>query len=685
MTMPVKKALFLACCITLVAVTILFGNQSAKAVQDQDTTPTPVPAGASVTISDPIAYRTPQGNLAITSVTALKQASAGKALYDPGVSITGDAGRGQSYQNLRWSPDGTKLLFTDTKTNSVFVEISGQKPVQVAPNLGSNFPAAWSPDGTEIAIVARTNQSSADGNGTLYQIQLVTLNGNTFGQPQFGASFLMNESCGTGGASDPALVLYNLETGSGGYNFSLDWTTVGFLHSMDCTGRGIAFTSLGNQNADWTDSRISRVAVSPDGTKAVGVVTAQGGDPNLQVGLLATINLLNGNLSQVASDTAVDRVAWSPDGKSLVYTTRAAGAGFPLTAKAPADAQGMFGDPRGYTCAVWRIALGSPNAKPIELFHTDDKSTYALGLLSITSDQSAIAVTLIPSDADLVNALNQGAPLNVASSHAPFAGIVVLPWDSPAKSVSTGLLGGQPAISKGPFTAVAAQVQQPPAGGNPSNNPSLAPTGNSNNAQNSANVQPTTAEQSGQGGPSSGLNPAALSVGAKATVTVVTGGTLNMHPSPSSSAPIVHTLNPGDVVTVLSPPQLAEGYRWWLVRAPDNSQGWAVDQIGSTVTLTLISVIDTGNCLGHVGGTLHVGGTAMSKDHESLFSTPGDLSTQNVVGTVEACDKLDIVGGPQLINGINWWQVRTAQGVVGWAYERPLYAPGGPYLIIPID
>ncbi|HLY26601.1 MAG TPA: SH3 domain-containing protein, partial [Aggregatilineales bacterium] len=220
---------------------------------------------------------------------------------------------------------------------------------------------------------------------------------------------------------------------------------------------------------------------------------------------------------------------------------------------------------------------------------------------------------------------------------------------------------------------------QPSAG----SSPTLAPVGNPQIQ--SSGAQSTAIGQGDQGGPGSGLNPAALSVGAQATVTVVSGGTLNMHPSPSATAPIVHTLNPGDKVIVLSPPQLAEGFRWWLVRAPDNSQGWAVDQIGSTVTLTLVSVIDTGNCLGHVGGTLHVGGTAMAKDHESLFNTPGPVTTENTVASVKACDKLDIVGGPQVINGINWWQVRTVSGTVGWAFERPLYAPGGPFLIIPID
>ncbi|HLY27107.1 MAG TPA: hypothetical protein VKQ72_12255, partial [Aggregatilineales bacterium] len=473
-------ATFAGFVIALLAVMSLMVGRPAAAQQANAGAPTPVPPGASVTIVNPLAYRTPQGNIAVTSMAALAQSGAGKAPYDPGVAITQDAGKGHTYDNLRWSPDGTNLLFTDSNSNSAYLAVSGQKPVQIASNLAPNFPAAWAPDGKQIAVAVGTGQSSADG--TVYQIQLLTLSSGTVSQPQFGASFVVGANCGGGGTNDPALALYSIETAPAGYTFSLDWTPTGFLHSIDCSGRGVGFTSLGEQNTDWTAPSISRVVPSPDGAKAAGVVVAQGGDLYLQSGTLAEIDLRNGAISEVTGDTTVDRVAWSPDGKNLVYTTRAVGTSFPLTAKAPAEAQAMFNDLRGYACGVWHIALGDANAKPVELFHSDERGTYALGLLQVSGDQSAIAVTSILSDAALVNALNQGASLKAAAGDAPYASILLLPWSGASQSVSTALLGGQPAIGKGPFTAIAAQNQQPSAG----SSPTLAPVGNPQNQSSGA-------------------------------------------------------------------------------------------------------------------------------------------------------------------------------------------------------
>jgi hypothetical protein len=67
------------------------------------------------------------------------------------------------------------------------------------------------------------------------------------------------------------------------------------------------------------------------------------------------------------------------------------------------------------------------------------------------------------------------------------------------------------------------------------------------------------------------------------------GDTLNLRQTPSRNAPVIRILKPGAVVNVISGPQPADGFRWWQVRADDNSTGWVVDQVtdndGTTNTL----------------------------------------------------------------------------------------------------
>jgi SH3-like domain-containing protein len=71
-----------------------------------------------------------------------------------------------------------------------------------------------------------------------------------------------------------------------------------------------------------------------------------------------------------------------------------------------------------------------------------------------------------------------------------------------------------------------------------------------------------------------------LVIGGRAVVLVDAGSSLNLRANPSASAQVRRTLKNQETVTIVSGPQLAEGFRWWQVRADsDGNTGWVVDSV----------------------------------------------------------------------------------------------------------
>jgi Tol biopolymer transport system component len=68
--------------------------------------------------------------------------------------LTSDGGAKRS---VSWSPDGTRLLYTDTEdasTRIYTVGLDGSPPAALSPAGATDFSPAWSPDGTRIAFAA---------------------------------------------------------------------------------------------------------------------------------------------------------------------------------------------------------------------------------------------------------------------------------------------------------------------------------------------------------------------------------------------------------------------------------------------------------------------------------------------------------------------------------------------------
>jgi Tol biopolymer transport system component len=503
--------------------------------------------GQTVTYQKPLAYVGADGNVFLTTIGQ----GAGTPITADSTASTSEFtpffNTSRTYGQFRWSPDGQKLLFTELTTRSLYVAVSGQKPVRIAIGLAVPYPGTWSPDGTEVAYAVDARQTQ--DNGEVRQIQAVQVAGATIGQPRVAGSFVEGTGCG-GGSVDPAQLLYAREAGYQSNSLTLDWTPQGFVYSTACTGIGLA---LANPNGQvlWTAADVGHAAVSPDRMRAVGI------RKNAQNSQLVMIDLASGSVTPMQAEANPDQVAWSSDGSTVVYSTVTPGQVIKgvaspvwqqiLRSDAPLDAQ-------TYAVSLWRVAAtGGPSTR---LFQ---QQGFAIGVIAPASDSSGVAFSFIPSDADLVQQVNSGASAGQVRSLAPRPQIHFVNWNGDSQS---GLIGpalrfsGQPAFSSGEFTAISAGAASAP--GNVS----------------SPNVPPPD-----------------LVVGGQAVVSTTGGDTLNLRRDPSRSAPVLRVLKSGTAVTILAGPQNAEGFRWWQVRAnDDNSVGWVVDQVtdqnGTVNTLT---------------------------------------------------------------------------------------------------
>lgn len=505
-------------------------------------------AGQSITYQKPLTYVGADGNVFLTTVGQ----GVGTPITSDSTATTSEFApffnTARMYGQFRWSPDGQKVIFTELTSYSLYVAISGQKPVRIASGLAPLYPGAWSPDGNEVAyaVDARQTQDSSD----VRQIQAIQIAGATIGQPRVAGSFVQTTACGDG-PKDPAALLYVREEASNQFNgLTLDWTPQGFVYSTSCNGAGLALSNANGQVL-WTAANVGRAAVSPDRTRAVGI------QKNAQNSQLVMVDLATGNVTPMQAEANPDQVAWSSDGSTIVYSTATPGQVIKgivspvwqqiLRSETPLDAQ-------TYAVSLWRVAVtGGPSTR---LFQ---QQGFAIGVIAPASDSSGVAFSFIPSDADLVQQVNAGASATQARSLAPRPQIYFVNWNGDSQSglIAPALrFSGQPAFSSGEFTALSAGSTNVP--------------GNVNN--------PT-------------VTPPNLVIGGQAVVSTTGGDTLNLRRDPSRSASVLRVLKSGTTVTILAGPQNAEGLRWWQVRAnDDNSVGWVVDQVtdqnGTVNTLT---------------------------------------------------------------------------------------------------
>jgi Tol biopolymer transport system component len=518
----------------------------------------PTAAGQPILFQKPLAYVGADGNVTIATIG-----------QDLGVPITGDAARqslqampfyqvAHAYGQFRWSPDGTKLLFTDVSARNLYLAISGQKPVMIARGLAAGYPGTWSPDGNEVAYAVETNQPQGDG--LVRQVQAIPVTATGAGQPRVAGSFVQGSGCGNI-ELDPAEAAYRAEAGFEGNGLTLAWTAQGFVYSTLCQGVGLALANSGGQVL-WTVADVARAAVSPDRSRAVAARYDSG--QRATTGLVL-IDLTNGSVTPLQSEASPDQVAWSADGANILYSTVNP---LPSVMGNPGTVgQQLFQawplEGKSYNVTLWRMpAAGGPSTR---LFQQEGRG---IGVISAATDTSGVVFSVISSMAHMFQAINSGISGTQAAAAAPRAQVYLASWngDIPARLLFSGnSYGGQPACDAATFTAVPAA---------PITGSAQAPGGSVGSVGNVGNAS---------------VPPPNLVIGGQAVVTTTRGDTLNLRQTPGLSAPVLRILKPGAVVTILAGPQMVDNFRWWQVSADDGSVGWVVDQVtdqdGTTNTL----------------------------------------------------------------------------------------------------
>lgn len=464
-------------------------------------------------------------------------------------AITGDAkGRyensaylrvDKNYGSLSWSPDGSKLAFMDFFNGTLYVVESGQAPRIVAQGIQGIFPPAWSPDGTEIAYAMFTGQEAPSSPmDSIYQIQAVSASG---GNPRVVGQITYSVGCGGGGYS-PSLSLYFTEAGYGGHAQILQWTSAGFVHTMNCIGIGLALSGFDGRRI-WEQPNIGRIVISPDGRRAAGV---QAQMATRDTGSLLVVSLADGGTQPIMTSGLPHQVGWSGDNNSILYSSRI------LREQVPGNPASVVGqqvmpawpqDAQNYDLTVWSIPTAG--GQSTQLYATQG---YAIGLLVASPNYAVALLSIVQSEVAMMKAVNANQSASAVLALVPQARMAVIALTPGAAGYpfEVAVPGGRPSISRiGQFTAMPAAVQ------------SSAPV-----------VGGTT-----------GDNPLGLVIGGRAIVPE--GGSVNMRTEPTlqKGNNVIRLIKPGEYVTILNGPRLAEGLRWWEVRREADGQvGWVVDQ-----------------------------------------------------------------------------------------------------------
>lgn len=175
--------------------------------------------------------------------------------------------------------------------------------------------------------------------------------------------------------------------------------------------------------------------------------------------------------------------------------------------------------------------------------------------------------------------------------------------------------------------------------------------------------------------------PAVLSVGAVATVRTTAGDALNVRAGAGTSFAIIERLQSGVSVTLLEGAVSANNFMWWRVRTPSGREGWVVESADGVQTLIAGAVASgvgeldealEGLPASGLTSVLRVGDTAIV----TLRSNRDSLRLRNAAGLAGRVivlmpngTRLAVAGGPEVVDGFTWWQLRTPEGNLGWAAE----------------
>ena len=238
---------------------------------------------------------------------------------------------GRDVFNMAWSDDGQLLamvVYDEDYGARLFVTGPGAEQVIELPTgaLEAGFGVAFTPEGN--ILYAAEGQFPADFSGPP-TVEIRQIAPDASATPITLGQFEHVVGCG-GGSPIPADWQVWSESGFGGSYLTLQWTPLGIVHSTSCSGGSSSILDpvtgedrpLGPtfDQSDMTSAGpITRLVVSPDGTKAAGVRFRYEG--NQAISSLVLIDLASGEVTDVATAGQPDQLLWGRDG-TIYYSTR---------------------------------------------------------------------------------------------------------------------------------------------------------------------------------------------------------------------------------------------------------------------------------------------------------------------------------------------------------------------------
>ena len=527
--------------------------------------PTPITQAATQTL---MAYIAADGNVhllnratnADSAVTSDGQLKTGVFAFQ-----LGDTSR--RYSNLRWSPDGTTLLFNEFPANNLYTVKPGQRPTLITAN---SLVGAWSPDGTQIASMNRTPSGGM-------QITAFPAAGGAghvvWSRADARCDIYYYHHLADHGYDASVLVDFN----SINQAVTLDWIANGFVHTNAC------FTKLEMASVDkpvvWS-TQLPQAASSPDHMH--GVVIDQPGNGSVT---LSIVDYATGTIVPLlAIPHAINVANWTPDGSAILFGTSevidSSVVGITLdnapNRQFPLDYARIQGHEA--TVTLWRISLA--DKKPVQLL---TRSGYAVSSIAPAPD-GGIAFTVITSSADMIRAINSGVSVDQINALAPHAEILL--YDEKTRVVRRLALGSQPTfgVTSGNSTAPTVPTLSVTAATEPPTPTALvlpAVTSGAATDVPAATLPPVTPlAGSAVTVNCLGAPPSRLTVGSTAHVTPGAPNDLRDAPGGQSIAKIPG----GAAFNVLAGPTCANGIAWWQV-SYNGQVGWTAEGQGSTYYL----------------------------------------------------------------------------------------------------
>lgn len=296
---------------------------------------------------------------------------------------------------LKWTPDGQRLLFLASSPGAagyslMMADWQGGAAVPIADNL-MYMPVAFLPDG-RVVYATPGEIGPAQGENQLPQMS-ISLYAQTLdpaATPEKIADVPFGTGCG-GGSPFPMDGIYSMDAGFMGNELTLQMTEHGLLHSVSCSGAGLAVLDLQSGETMGVGEGLARVALSPDGTRFAAVNFLEF-PAQLE---LVTVDLATLSVTPVATGHTPDQVTWGADG-ALYYSVREQlpepVAVAPEQMQAMVDAGRLGPDskiPR-YRVAIYR--LDPVSGAETLLFEAD--SAWAVGRLFTV--ENALYFSLIP-------------------------------------------------------------------------------------------------------------------------------------------------------------------------------------------------------------------------------------------------------------------------------------------------